>query len=148
MALRAIKEYWFGGLMAFIVLLCLLFVVMVASAPHNDAKMRGFAPCTFVMAEELSTAASEHKVWQVMTAVGKGYICYAGVMRQGVDLWLDGKQPTPWANYMFKPETFVASAEESEPLSDDLLKANLLDEEENKSFDVNDENKESNNDGK
>lgn len=145
MALK-IREYWFGGLMALFVLVFLLFVAVVAAAPHNDAKMRGFAPCTYTMAEELSKASGERKVWEVMTAVGKGYVCYAGVMRQGAELWVAGKQPTPWANYMFEPDTFLAKPEESEPFSEDLLKANLFDEEEKSSFEDNEQIKE-NDDG-
>ena len=134
--------------MALFVLLFMLFVGVVASAPHNDAGMRGFAPCTFVMAEELNAAAGEHKVWEVMTVIGKGYLCYAGVMRQGAELWAEGKQSTPWANYLFKPETYVAVPDESEPFSEDLLKANMLDEEENTTFGDNENNKENSDGGK
>lgn len=137
-----IREYWFGGLMALFVVLFLLFVAIVATAPHNDARMRGFAPCTFVMAEELNAAAGERKIWEVMTVIGKGYLCYAGVMRLGAELWAEGKQPTPWANYMFTPETYLALPDESEPFSEDLLKANLLDEDEKSSFEDNEEIKE------
>ena len=137
-----IREYWFGGLMALVVVLFLLFVVIVASAPHNDLKMRGFTPCTFVMAEELNAAAGQRKTWEVMTVIGKGYLCYAGVMREGVELWLDGKQLTPWANYMFKPDTYIVAPEESEPFSEELLKANMLDEDDGESLIVNEDNKE------
>lgn len=132
--------------MALIVVLFLLFVTVVAVAPHNDMKMRGFAPCTIVMAEELNVGGSQQKIWEVMSAVGGGYLCYAGVMREGMSLWLEGKQPTPWANYLFEPETYIASPEESEPLSEELLKANLLDEEEGEPLSVNVETKESTDD--
>lgn len=138
-----IREYWFGELMALIVVLFLLFVTVVAVAPHHDMKMRGFAPCTMAVAEELNISASQKKIWEVMSAVGSGYLCYAAVMREGVSLWLDGEQTTPWANYMFEPETYVVSPEESEPLSEELLKANLLDEEDEEPLSVNVETKES-----
>lgn len=141
-----IKEYWFGGLMALMVVLFLLFVVVVAVAPHNDMKMRGFAPCTVMMAEELNISAGQKKMWEVMSAVSGGYLCYAAVMREGASLWLEGKQPTPWANYLFEPETYIVSPEESEPLSEDLLKANLLDEEDEEPLSVNVETKESTDD--
>lgn len=134
MALK-VREYWFGGVMTLVVVLFLLFVVIVAVAPHNDMKMRGFAPCTYQMAEELNASASGKKIWEVMSAVGGGYLCYAGVIRRGVSLWMERKQSTPWANYMFEPETYTATAEESEPLSEDLLNANLLDDnDEDKTF--------------
>lgn len=139
-----IREYWFGGLMALFVVLFLLFVAVVAAAPHNDAQMRGFTPCTYVMAEELNAGAGSKKMWQVISAVGHGYLCYAGVMREGVERWAAGSQPTPWANYMFAAETYLAKPGESEPLSEELLKANRLDdEEENETFLQNDEIKES-----
>ncbi len=134
--------------MALIAALCLLFVAVVASAPHNDAKMRGFAPCTYQMAEELSQAAGQHKMRNVITGVGRGYWCYVGVMRLGAVQWAAGKQPTPWANYLFEPETYLAAPGESEPFSEDLLKANMLDDDESGLMDVNDENKESTNDEK
>ena len=69
-------------------------------------------------------------------------------MRQGAELWAEGKQSTPWANYLFKPETYVAAPDESEPFSEDLLKANMLDEEENTTFGDNENNKENSDGGK
>jgi hypothetical protein len=39
-----------------------------------------------------------------------------------------GKQPTPWANYMYEPEPFYEDGE-VEPISKELLEANLLDDE-------------------
>ena len=134
--------------MALIVLVFLLFIVVVAIAPHGDMKMRGFAPCTVTMAEELNAGAGQKKMWEVISGVGRGYLCYAAVMREGVSLWLEGKQTTPWANYMFVPETYVASKEESELFSEDLLNANLLDEEEGEPFIINTEIKENIDDGK
>lgn len=128
--------------MALFVGLFLLFIVVVAVAPHNDEKMRGFTPCTMMMAEELNMSASQKKIWDVMASVNRGYLCYAAVMREGVGLWLDGKQPNPWANYMFQPESYVATVEESEPFSKDLLDANLLDDQEGESFIINTEIKE------
>lgn len=114
--------------MALFVVLFLLFVAVVAAAPHNDAQMRGFAPCTYTMAEDLNAGAGSKKMWQVISAVSHGYLCYAGVMREGVELWAAGRQPTPWANYMFEAETYLAKSGESEPLSEELLEANRLDD--------------------
>ena len=45
-------------------------------------------------------------------------------------LFVLGEQKTPWANYLFEPEVETSAfEEEGEPFSEDLLKANLLDEE-------------------
>lgn len=101
---KKIKEYWFGGMMALLVLFCLVFVAVVGVAPHNDAKMRGFSPCTYQMAADLSDAGAQKRVWGVFAAVGGGYLCYAGVMREGAELFFKHRQPTPWANYLFEPD--------------------------------------------
>ena len=137
MALR-IKEHWFGMLLAFVVLLFLLFIIVVLRAPHNDARMRGFTPCTYAMAEELTQASSARGFGTVAGAVTSGYFCYAKVMAEGVKLWLAGKQSTPWENYLFEAEKFMISPTDSEPFSDDLLNANLLDVEEESTFLQND----------
>ncbi len=132
-----IKEYWFGGLLALFIILFLLFVVVVAIAPHNDREMRGFSGCTYDMAVELNEVSAEKRFLAVMKVVGEGYLCYAGVMRDGVLLWLDGRQETPWANYFFDQDDSV----EGEAISEELMNANLLDEEEEgeNSFLLNDE---------
>ena len=125
-----IREYWFGLLMIVWVVVTLLFVLIVAIAPHNDIKMRGFTPCTYDMAGAVSDAGSSRHFWGVMSGVGKGYLCYARVMKQGFALWIKGEQPTFWSNYLFEPEVYDATPAESEPLSKELLNANLLDDEE------------------
>ncbi len=123
-----IKEYWFGILLLIGAVLFLLFVALVAAAPHDDAQMRGFTPCTYEMAEELSLQGGQKKIWGVLGAVTDSYFCYAGVVWSGVGLWLDGKQPTPWTNYLFASENFKVPAGMSEPFSKDLIKANRLDD--------------------
>ena len=101
-----------------------MFAIVVALSPHNDLEMRGFAPCTVQMAEKLSENAANQEVWGVFVTIAETNLCYVGVMRKGVELWVGGKQNTPWANYIFEPLTFDATPEESEPYSQDLLDAN------------------------
>ncbi len=125
---NTLKEYWFGILLLLFVVVFMLFIAIVAVAPHNDAKMRGFAPCTYQMVYELGQYGEEKHVGKVFSAVSDGYFCYAGVMADGIVVWLGGQQKTPWANYMFKAETFEVPPELDEPFSEDLLKANRLDE--------------------
>lgn len=123
-----IKEYWFGMLLFALSAIFLVFVAIVAAAPHDDLKMRGFTPCTYQMAYDVNLYATQSDVTGVLGAITKSYVCYAAVMGEGVKLWLDGKQPTPWANYFFKADTFKIPEELSEPFSEDLLKANRLDD--------------------
>ena len=74
---------------------------------------------------------AQRRIWGVLGAVGKSYCCYAGIVADGIGLWLDGKQPMPWSNYFFESDNFKVPPEMSEPFSEDLLQANLLDEEKN-----------------
>ena len=122
-----LKEYWFGILICFIVIACLIFSLLVVLSPHTDAKMRGFSPCTYELAIRLSQQSGEKKLWGVVGAVTDANLCYVSVIRKGVELWVKGEQSTPWANYMYEPEAFYDD-ENVEPLSEDLLKANLLNE--------------------
>ena len=124
-----IKEYWFGALLFVFSAVFLVFVGIVAAAPHDDLKMRGFAPCTYQMVYDVNLYSTQSDIGGVLGAIAGSYVCYASVMGGGVKLWLNGKQSTPWANYFFKPETFRVPEEMSEPFSEDLLKANRLDDE-------------------
>lgn len=127
---RFIREYWFGLLLATVVGLFLIFSTIVAVAPHVDREMRGFAPCTFEIATSLSQ--SERPTFgEVSRAIGRGYGCYFNVMREGWKLYTSHQQNTPWANYLFEPvldNEFDVDEGESEPISEELEKANMLDE--------------------
>lgn len=115
--------------MALFVTITLLFVLIVALAPHNDVKMRGFTACTYDMADKINEAGMSRSLSGVMVSVGRGYLCYARVIKQGAERWANGEQPAIWSNYLFKPEVYDVAPDESEPLSEELLKANLLDDE-------------------
>lgn len=101
------------------------------SAPHNDAKMRGFTPCTYQMAVELNYN-EEVKFMNITKIVGKGYLCYFDVVWEGLSRFFEKKQMTPWENYLFVPEGPELNDDgiPDEPFSEDLLKANMLDEDE------------------
>lgn len=124
---KKIKEYWFGILISLIVLVGLSFSLIIVLSPHADGKMRGFAPCTYALAINLSNQSGQNKMWGVVSAVTHANLCYAGVIREGVELWVKGKQSTPWANYIYEPEPFYDD-KDVEPISEDLLKANVLDD--------------------
>ncbi|MBO5038253.1 MAG: hypothetical protein J6C85_02185 [Alphaproteobacteria bacterium] len=146
--IKAFREHWFGIILSVMVLMCACFALVVGIAPHTDIKMRGFTPCTYTMAAELGQSGEkEVKAVDVMCIVGRGFFCYGEVMKEGMVLFLNGKQKTPWANYLFEPEILKDdfAGEAVEPFSQDLLEANLLNEDEEDFF-VNDENKENDND--
>lgn len=125
-----LKEYWFGILMFSIVIVCIVFTIIVALSPHSDSKMRGFSPCTLEFASKLSTESAKNKLWGVFGAVVDVNLCYAGIMRQGMELWIEGKQDRPWSNYIFEKEKEIDNFyEDVEPFSKELIEANLLNEE-------------------
>ena len=126
---KFVRLHWFGLLLSIFVVLFMLFMAVIAVAPHNDAKMRGFTPCTYQMAQELSRDTS-HKMMRIFKIVNNGYFCYFQVISEGAKQFALGKQKTPWENYLFKAESFEEIPEEGEPFSDDLLKANVLDDKE------------------
>lgn len=129
--MKILRKYWFGILLGGLSFIFLMFVIIVAMAPHNDDQMRGFTPCTYQMAVRLNTVPAKGKVTSVLSAVSDAYLCYAEVVGEGVLLFFKGEQPTPWANYFFKvDDPYEIPPEESEPFSEDLLKANLLDDDE------------------
>lgn len=123
------RDTWFYIFLAVLVVFFMGFAAIVAISPHNDAKMRGFTPCTLELADELSSMGGEGKIWGVLGAVGKSYLCYAGVIRQSTEGWLKGQLPTPWAGYLFEPEVVSGlEDEESAEFYDELNDANLLDD--------------------
>lgn len=127
--IKFIKNYWFELLLGLCVILFLLFSVVITMAPHNDEKGRGFTKCTSHMAFELQQT-EKLSVLQIAKMVSKGYWCYASVMGDGVHLFIQNKQPTPWSNYLFYEERTDKKDDANEGFSEDLLKANLLDDEE------------------
>lgn len=128
---KFIRLHWFGLSLSIFVVLFMLFTLIIAIAPHNDAKMRGFTPCTYQMAGALNQETS-HKMMNVFKIVIGGYLCYLQVMGEGAKQFALGKQKTPWENYLFEEESFNVIPEESEPFSPELLEANVLDEQEEK----------------
>lgn len=125
--IKFMKNYWFEFLLGLCVLVFLLFSIVVATAPHNDAKGRGFTKCTLQMGLELQQTG-KLSVMGAVKMVSKGYWCYALVMGEGVKLFVKGEQPAPWSNYLFEEERPMYQDDEGEGFSEDLLKANLLDE--------------------
>lgn len=130
-----IKEYWFSGLIGIFMFLFIIFVTIVAIAPHNDEKERGFSKCTYEMSYELNVYGSQKKIWGIVGAIFNSYVCYINVMRDGFHNFIDGKQSTPWENYLFTPYTMEIDKELSEPLSEDLIKASKLNDSDGDVFD-------------
>ena len=122
---KFIKDYWFGILVSGMVLVCMLFAAIIAVAPHNDADMRGFTPCTYQMADELGQS-TKPEFKQLFKVISAGYGCYLTVMKEGMTAYIDGKQKTPWSNYLFVPTVSDLEDTEVEAFSKELTDANML----------------------
>ncbi len=118
---------YFTGLLSFIFLLVVGSITLISIAPHNDAKMRGFTPCTYEMGVKLSDPRMNVGLMYAFRVVMQSYVCYGKVIKDGVQLWLNGEIEKPWDNYLFEPEIWEVPSELEEPFSDDLLRANKLD---------------------
>lgn len=46
----------------------------------------------------------------VLGSVVDNTFCNVGVIGEGLKLWMTGKQPAPWSNYLFEPEIKRPSA--------------------------------------
>ena len=132
--LSKIKRHWFGLLLTIFMLLFMGLIIIVSLAPHNDDKMRGFAPCTYEMSQKLSFYSAQRSIVNVFGAIMSSYFCYAKVVGDGFELWIEKKQDRPWDNYFFEPETMDIPDELSEPYSKELLEANKLNDEDGDIF--------------
>ncbi|MBQ9271526.1 MAG: hypothetical protein IJ218_04615 [Alphaproteobacteria bacterium] len=82
-----------------------LTTVMFLS-PRQDAEKRGFITCTEKLVIDLQNCTGGnigcpfHYMVQDMQ-------CNIKVVASGVSMWLQGKQSTPWENYLFEPKPYV-----------------------------------------
>ena len=98
-----IKNYWFGLLVAIPVAIYIIVFFLVLASPKQDTLKRGFIPCTEKMAAALIDCRKE-KFCLLKEVIANSW-CNIRIVGRGINLWLQGRQPTPWANYMFEPET-------------------------------------------
>ncbi len=102
-----IKHHWFGLCIGLFLIVFMLMLVLILLAPKQDAKSRGFIPCTEVMVDTLLTC--DREVWCASRAVLQNSWCDIKVIGRGIKLWGQGKQPYPWSNYIFTPELPLTS---------------------------------------
>ena len=82
-----------------------LTIVMYLS-PRQDARERGFIPCTKRLVTALQDCPAG-KLGCPFKLLIKDMACNIGVVGTGAANWAKGKQPTPWANYLFEPEPYA-----------------------------------------
>lgn len=91
-------------LLALIVVFMAYMTLMLFIAPKVDMQKRGFIVCTEQLVSDVavckkgSVGCPLKYLWQDME-------CNTFVILDGLGAWVRGKQSTPWANYLFEPET-------------------------------------------
>lgn len=100
--LRFIKIHWFGLILTIIGVFYALIFILVFLSPRQDELKRGFIPCTETLVKEMFDCNG--KAWCMSKAIVKNTGCDTKIVLEGFGNWVEGKQPTPWANYLFEPE--------------------------------------------
>lgn len=76
--------------------------IIVSLSPREDKQKRGFIPCTEQLADSISLCNGS--IWCTSKAIINNSICDTKIIISGVKLWINGKQKTPWSNYIFIPD--------------------------------------------
>lgn len=113
-----IKRYWFGGVLTTLICCFVILFVLLVISPKQDAKNRGFVKCTQLMITSLSDC--NRSIWCSVKTISENTWCNVKVVAEGVKLWLDNKQPTPWANYLFEPQIIENSFFDEEAIEEYL----------------------------
>ncbi len=99
-----IKHHWFGLLSGAIVFVFMGLFMLVLLSPREDARNRGFIPCTQALAAQLLDCGEEQRIFCVAGAVLQNTWCDMKVVGAGFGGWISGNQAAPWSNYIFIPE--------------------------------------------
>ena len=97
-------------LLALVVLFMLYMTTMLALAPKIDEQKRGFIPCTEQLVLSVS-ACNRGEMMCPLKHLWQDMKCNTSVILEGFGAWVRGKQNSPWANYLFKPEISVLDGE-------------------------------------
>ena len=87
-------------------------------SPRQDIKERGFIPCTKQLVINLQKCKAG-SIGCPFKLLATDMWCNINVVYRGAADWIVGKQPTPWANYLFEPEIYydAANAQADETIS-------------------------------
>ena len=100
-----IKEYWFGMLTGFILLVGFLFFLLILLSPRYDAQKRGFIPCTEALAQNLLSCPQDGKYSCIFAEIMKNTWCDVKVVAEGFSLFgcllilIKGKMPLNLPDY-------------------------------------------------
>ena len=95
------RNHWFGLLVSVFMGLYVIVFLLVLMAPKQDAEQRGFVKCSAAMYENLQQCSSSKAC--MLKEVLRNSWCDVKVVAEGIKLWAQGAQATPWENYFFQP---------------------------------------------
>lgn len=102
--MQFIKSHWFGLLTAILIFCFLVLFILVLLSPRQDARKRGFIPCTEAMAAQMMDCSNEKSHTCMLKSILGNSWCQIKVIGYGFKQWLKKEQPLPWSNYIFIPE--------------------------------------------
>ena len=112
---KFLKKYWFTMLITLLVSAYLMVFLFVLFSPKEDDLERGFIPCTKQMSEKIFKS-EEQSTLKLVKIILENTYCDTKVVAKGFVNWLEGKQETPWASYLFEPVLEKNKIEEDEEL--------------------------------
>lgn len=118
--LNFVQRWWFTGLIILIISFGIVFSALILISPRQDNLNRGFIPCTQEMASGMLSCPENGKMRCFAGYVLKNVWCDAKVVGRGMKLWAEGKQDSPWSNYIFKPDLRPLD-DEGNPVDDEEL---------------------------
>lgn len=113
--LQFFKKHWFGLIIGTLAFLYFGGMTLIFFSPREDALGRGFIPCTKKMSFELYTCQN-NKSLCLIKAVAKNNYCDFKVIFSGLKAYFNGKQNTPWENYLFEAVQATPEIPEDEEL--------------------------------
>lgn len=98
------RHYWFGLLISSILMVSFLLFLLVLVSPRQDVQKRGFIPCTEALAQNLLSCSQENKYSCGIKHILANSWCDIKVIGRGWKDWWQGKQASPWSNYIYEPQ--------------------------------------------
>lgn len=96
-------------LLALLVIFVAYMALALVMSPRQDLQKRGFIPCTEDFVLQVSDCTRGNMLCPLQY-LWRDTTCNATVILDGLGAWVRGRQPTPWANYLFVPTLSEPSA--------------------------------------
>ena len=111
--MKYLKNHWFGILISVFMAYFLTVIILVVISPKEDAKNRGFIPCSDTQMQNIKNC-KKNRITCIICSSLQGNLCYMKVVNKGMVDFLLGRQTFPWSNYLFSPEPEPAEYQDEE----------------------------------